>query len=166
MKRHTREIAFTTYESSNELEPRDRQLIEKAVQAAEGAYAPYSQFKVGAAVEMNDGTVVEGNNQENMAYPSGLCAERVAMFAAMAAHPKNTISAIAIATTHVDHSGQTVFSPCGSCRQVMVEMEQRAGKALKIILKDPDGTVNCFEGIGHLMPFSFKNPALFKNKSK
>ena len=92
-------IRYREYDSLEELEPKDRALTEAAIEAQKTSYAPYSQFNVGAAVRLEDGTVVKGSNQENAASPAGLCAERTAMFAASAQHPGLAMESIAIAVT-------------------------------------------------------------------
>jgi len=130
-----------------------RRLRDSAVSAAKRAYAPYSQFHVGAAVLLKDGTVVEGNNQENMAYPSGLCAERVALFAAGASFPDQPVEMIAIVAIK-DGVMQPVIAPCGACRQVMLETEQRYGQPIRILLCGQDETI-LIASAKDLLPLSF-----------
>jgi cytidine deaminase len=134
-------------------------LIQKARKAAGGAYAPYSKFRVGAAVLLENGEIVIGNNQENAAYPSGLCAERVALFYANASHPGVAVKAIAISA--IDENGEVHESvtPCGSCRQVMLESEYKFGKPIKIIL-DGAKKILVVEGVESLLPLSFKPDSL------
>ena len=131
----------------------DRRLYEAAVNAAKRAYAPYSHFNVGAAVLLKDGTMVEGNNQENVAYPSGLCAERVALFAAGASFPEQPVVALAIVAVK-DGVIQPSISPCGGCRQVILETEQRYGQPVRILLCGRDETV-FIASARDLLPFSF-----------
>lgn len=109
-------------------------LIKSAKNSALIAYAPYSGYQVGAAVLLDDGTIVTGNNQENAAYPSGLCAERTAIFSANAIYPNNAIVAIAIAAYHNEKYTDTICSPCGACRQVLAEVESRFKQSVKIIM--------------------------------
>ncbi|MDR3252577.1 MAG: cytidine deaminase [Tannerella sp.] len=118
---------------TSELDVDDRLLREAALSAAGRAYAPYSKFRVGAAVRLQDGRIVEGCNQENVAYPSGLCAERVALFAAGASYPDIPPVTLALAAIYADEVCETI-SPCGSCRQVLIETERRYGQTLRILM--------------------------------
>jgi cytidine deaminase len=153
----TKEIKILVYVFENlaQLTSEDRDLILKAREAAKNAYAPYSGFYVGAAVLLENGEIIVGNNQENGAYPSGLCAERVALFYANASHPKVPVKIIAV--TALDKNGKVhnSVSPCGSCRQVMLESETMFGKPIKIIL-DGEKTISILEGVESLLPLSFK----------
>ena len=134
----------------------DRELLEQAMRAAEGAYAPYSGFHVGAAVRLADGRVVCGANQENAAYPSGLCAERTAIFAASAQYPQ-VRDYEAIAIVGVDADGHCCeASPCGACRQVLDEYEQRQGHPMRVICYVSDCCVRIFASVADLLPFGFK----------
>ena len=132
----------------------DRELLRCAIDAADTAYAPYSNFHVGAALRLGDGTIVKGSNQENVAYPSGLCAERTALFAASAQYPGEVVDALAIVGR--DGEGHLVAAlPCGACRQVMAEQETRQGKPLRVICYQTDAKILIFEGIETLLPFIF-----------
>jgi len=142
------------------------QLVQKAKHASKTAYAPYSLFRVGAAVRLNNGKLISGSNQENVAYPSGLCAERVALFSASAQYPDSYIKSIAVTTDHDFENEDEVFSPCGACRQVMAEFEMRSGKEIKIIINAPNGKIRVFKGVKQLLPFSFISPGLNKEKKK
>ena len=146
---------YTFYESLDELDPRDAELIRLAHEATKSSYAPYSNFHVGAAVRLANGEIVTGNNIENAAYPSGLCAERVTMFAAMAKYPGVAFEALAITA----HSGTKMIeepvAPCGACRQVMVEVEQMSMQPLRVLCQGETGPVMVFDGIESLMPFIF-----------
>ncbi len=140
---------------TEELTPEDQQLVSMAVEATRNSYAPYSHFHVGAAIRLANGQLLPGCNQENAAFPAGLCAERSAIFAAGAQHPNVAITAIAIAAR--DTTGQLTeepVSPCGTCRQVMIETETHYGQPLHILLY---GTKHVYviEGIKSLMPLSF-----------
>ena len=149
-------INYQEYSSMAEMSAADRELLEQAVRAAEGAYAPYSGFHVGAAVRLADGTVVCGANQENAAYPSGLCAERTAIFAASAQHPKMR-DYEAIAIVGVDVEGRRCeASPCGACRQVLDEYEQRQKHPLRVICFVSDCCIRIFDSVTDLLPFGFK----------
>lgn len=146
---------YTVYEDLAELPEMAQLLMTRAHEAARNAYAPYSHFKVGAAVLLDDGTIVLGSNIENVAYPSGLCAERVAMFAAQAQHPGVAIVALAV-TAHSDKDlVAEPVSPCGSCRQVMAEVEKVSGRALTIYSQGEEGPVFQFDGVEKLLPFIF-----------
>ena len=124
----TREWRSTlTVWSPDDLDEADRELLREAHEAASKAYAPYSRFQVGGAVRLEDGNVVRGSNQENMAYPSGMCGERVAVFAAGAQHPGAVMCALAIVSPSPKAIADA-FMPCGGCRQVLVEAERRQGK--------------------------------------
>ena len=114
-------ICYSEYDSLSGLCEEDRILAEKAIEATANSYAPYSGFCVGAAVRLSDGKIITGSNQENIAYPSGLCAERTAMFYAHAQYPDAGIIAIAIAARQDGDLCETPASPCGACRQVMAE---------------------------------------------
>ena len=139
----------------DELKKADQELLTAAKNAINGSYAPYSKFKVGAAVRLTDGTIVCGANQENEAYPSGLCAERTAIFSASANHPESRITEIAIAAyTDGDFIDEPI-SPCGSCRQVISEEERRAGKHIRVMLYGKNGTMIIEDGMKSLLPYSF-----------
>ena len=155
MKVKTLNINYTVYENASELEQQDKELLEKAIEAMYNAYSPYSQFKVGAAVLLEDGTIVKGNNQENVAYPDGLCAERVAMFAASANYPQEDIKAIAICASSEKFEVKQAVSPCGSCRQVMSEYENKAKDSIRIILGSLHDNVIIFDKVSDLLPLSF-----------
>jgi len=116
------------------LDEQDRTIIQTAEDTACQAYAPYSGFKVGAALILEDQTILTGNNQENAAYPSGLCAERVALFSASALHPDKRIKSLAIVAYNKTQRTVNPVYPCGSCRQVMVEIEDRQGAPIRLIL--------------------------------
>ncbi len=137
-----------------ELGEADAQLLQKAIEATGRAYAPYSNFKVGAALRLASGVVVAGSNQENVAYPSGLCAERTAMFAAAAQYPDQPFEALAIAACRPDGS-LTGVTPCGACRQVMAEYEKLSGQKLHIVLYGNDEKILLFDGVESLLPFIF-----------
>jgi len=141
-----------------ELQEEDMRLRNAAVEAAKDAYAPYSNFYVGAAVLLEDGTIVIGNNQENVAFPSGLCAERVALFSAGATFP--TVPVVALAITAIkDGEIQQSISPCGACRQVMLETEQRYGRALRVLLCGNDETI-IVSSAKDLLPLCFGKSSL------
>jgi len=138
----------------NELAAADRALIDAAIEATDTAYAPYSNFHVGAALRLADGTIVKGSNQENIAYPSGLCAERTALFAASAQHPGVAIETLAIVGRNPE-GVLTAASPCGACRQVMAEQESRQESKLRVLCYYSADKILVFEGVESLLPFIF-----------
>ena len=146
---------YEVYDSMEELPIQDAELMRKAHEAARHAYAPYSKFNVGAAVRMSNGAVVLGNNIENAAYPSGLCAERVAMFGAMAQYPGVAIEALAITAWSAMNAINEPVAPCGACRQVMVEVEQMSKRPLRVLCQGDTGSIMVFDGVETLMPFIF-----------
>lgn len=158
MKSIRLEQHFDEYENMDELPEADRNLMKEAEIAADAAYAPYSRFHVGAALMLDDGTIVRGNNQENAAYPSGLCAERVAVFAAGAHYPNIGIKAIAITaySEHKDNHHQAV-SPCGDCRQVMAEYEHRYGHSIRLIMEAENGKYLVSPSVRQLLPYMFNS---------
>ena len=139
---------------TEDLSLEDRSLHKAAIHTALRAYAPYSHFKVGAAVLLTDGTIVEGNNQENAAYPSGLCAERVALFTAGATFPERPVAAIAIVATR-NGIIQSAIAPCGACRQVMLETEKRYGQPMRILMCGDETTVIAYS-TKDLLPLAFE----------
>ena len=154
MRSVTLSINYKEYSSFEEMEPQDQALVSEAIAALKGSYAPYSGFNVGAAVLLEDGTIVRGSNQENAAYPSGLCAERTAMFAAGANHPGKAMVSLAIVGGFDRQVSSTPCSPCGACRQVMAEYQTLAGKPLSVIMF---GTRKAwkFEKVDDILPFIF-----------
>lgn len=152
-------IEYHEFGALDELSARDRNLILEARKAAEKAYAPYSKFQVGAAVLLANGEIITGNNQENVDFTDGLCAERVALFYAHARFPDVAVESIAV--TAQNASGTLVESaqPCGSCRQVMVESEFRFGKPIRILL-DGKNKIQLLNGAACLLPLAFKPTAL------
>ena len=146
------EVKVYRYE---ELGEEDRLLVDKAKEMTSRSYAPYSEFHVGAAILMADGNIVLGANQENAAYPSGLCAERTAIFSAQAQHPELHITAIAIAARDINGClTRKPVTPCGACRQVMIEIEQRYKRSMRVLLYGED-TVLAIDSASDLLPLSF-----------
>ena len=139
----------------DELSAEEQHLVNLAIEATNRSYAPYSNFHVGAAVRLENGEEIIGCNQENAAYPSGLCAERTALFSAGAQYPDVPVEMLAIAARGTD--GELLsepVSPCGSCRQVIIESETRAGHPIRILLYGRK-CVYVIDGIGKLMPLMF-----------
>lgn len=151
---------ITEYDSVEDLQKADAELIAAAGKAADSAYAPYSHFNVGAAVLLENGTVVLGNNQENVAYPSGLCAERVALFTVGAHHPDVPVQAIAITAKSEEFSIDEPLAPCGACRQVMVECETKYKKNIRIILQGQTGKILVVNSVHDILPLSFSSDKL------
>lgn len=150
------EIKITTceYDSVNELNKDEQILINKSKDAVKNAYAPYSKFNVGAAVLLENGEIITGTNQENAAYPSGLCAERVAIFYANSQFPNVPILSIAVTAFTNDSFIETPLPPCGSCRQVIVESETRFNKPIKIYLVSKN-KITVIEDAKDLLPINF-----------
>lgn len=141
--------------SYNELSEIDKKLVEKAKNATDTSYAPYSKFNVGAALLLENGEIVTGSNQENVAYPSGLCAERTAVFYAGAAYPGVKFKKLAIAAYSDGDFVEEPVSPCGACRQSILEYEKLAGNPIEIILVGRE-KVYKIQGIRALLPLSFE----------
>jgi len=150
-------ITVYSYEECTEIE---KKLIDAAKQATFNAYAPYSKFHVGAALQLENGKIITGNNQENAAYPSGLCAERTAVFYANAQFPDQKIKAIAVAAYYNGDFTNDLVSPCGSCRQVLLEVESRYNSPVKILMYNKNNEVYVAESMSSLMPLSFDKKAL------
>jgi len=152
-------IKFTEYKSIEELNSEDALLVAKAREVSFNAWAPYSNFLVGAALQLENGNIVTGNNQENAAYPSGLCAERVALFSANANFPDSAVKCMAISAQKSGINTDEPIMPCGSCRQAILESEVRYGKAIRLIL-DGSKKIIIVEGIENLLPLSFNKQSL------
>ena len=149
---------YTVYEDEKELaahQAADAELLLQAHEATRQSYAPYSKFHVGAAVRLANGIVIKGCNIENAAYPSGLCAERVALFSAQAQYPDIPVVALAIAACSEITEVTDPVAPCGACRQVMVETEQLSNTPMRVICQGHTGPVFVFDGVETLMPFLF-----------
>src|SRR5687768_3240302 len=151
---------FSEFESAEELHEEDRLLIEKARQSVMSAYAPYSRFSVGAAVLLENGSVMLGNNQENASYPIGLCAERVAVFAAAANYPGIKIKAIAITALSKQFLIDKPITPCGACRQAIAEYEHRYKHPIRLIMTGETGKILVADSIRHFLPYQFNGDDL------
>lgn len=156
-------IRYNEYPTIDALAEEDYKLLSEASEACKNAYSPYSNFKVGAAVKCSDGMIVRGNNQENAAYPSGLCAERVAMFSASAQKADVVINSIAIAVES-DNENDLMVAPCGACRQVIAEYESRQGSKIEILFSSGTGRIIKVNGISSLLPFTFSSNNLPEKK--
>ena len=148
-------ISFKEFDNWNELSSDDIELVEKAFDVSKDAYAPYSKFYVGASLRMEDQTIVLGSNQENIAYPSGLCAERVALFYAGAIHPTLKVKKICVVARGELIPKENWVTPCGSCRQVMAESQNRQKEPIEIILVSQNNRVLIFHSVSDLLPFIF-----------
>ena len=134
MKKFEKKSIFYEYTSPEQLTDNERALVHEAEKAAQHAYAPYSNFKVGAAVLLENNQIIQGNNQENAAYPSGLCAERIAVFYANSKFPETPIQTLAITAFRDSELVDLPISPCGSCLQVLLETQRRYNTPIEIIL--------------------------------
>jgi cytidine deaminase len=148
-------IAFEDFESIEELGKADKELCLEAVKALDNSHSPYSKFKVGAAVKLASGKIVYGSNQENVAYPSGLCAERVALFAIGANYPNDKIISIAVTAQTDQFKLELPTTPCGACLQVMAESEKKQSNEIEILLYCIDGPIWKAKGVGSFLPFMF-----------
>ena len=147
-------ISYEEYSDVFEMEACDQELVKAAISAMSGAYAPYSHFHVGAAVRLSDGTVVKGANQENAAFPSGLCAERTAMFSAGANYPDRDMLSIAVAGGVMGRLAEAPATPCGACRQVMAQYQAKSGKPMSVILISAS-KIQKFAKVDDILPFIF-----------
>ncbi len=155
---------FRLYKNKTELSAEAQQLFEKAREVLKKAHAPYSRFKVGAAVALQNGDIICGNNQENAAYPSGLCAERVALFYAAAQYPDQKIKSILVIAESEKGDLNCRVSPCGACRQSIAEYEQKQGSGIEIIfMHDAEAFLSC-QSIKDLLPLGFDSDSLENKK--
>ncbi|MBT3418138.1 MAG: cytidine deaminase [Flavobacteriales bacterium] len=156
-----KKIITTFYETDfNSLNSEEKDLLNRAKTSLESAYAPYSGFLVGATILLENGEIISGNNQENVAYPSGLCAERVAIFYAGSQFPDVKMKTIAITAISKKFEIKDVISPCGSCRQAIAEYEVKQEENIRILLHHPDNSVLILNSISDLLPFMFKSKGL------
>lgn len=148
------------FQDIDELTTVDKNLMEAAIQAAKNAYAPYSRFSVGAALLMEDNSIITGNNQENAAYPSGMCAERVAIWKAGSSYPNKKVKKIAITAVSSNKKLNKPVGPCGACRQTLLEYEVNQKEAMEIFFMGEIGNVVKANSIASLLPFSFDSSYL------
>lgn len=153
MKNLTIKSIFKVYQFE-ELPEEDQKLITLAKNACNNSYVPYSNFAVGAAARLANGTIVTGTNQENAAYPSGICAERTTLFYANSQYPDQAVDTLAVAAYNQGSYLQSPIPPCGSCRQVILETENRYKKPMRILLYGEKEIYEC-DGISNLLPLSF-----------
>jgi len=155
MKKITITSQFSAYNSLHELPTDIQDLMEQAVAVRKNAYAPYSKFRVGAALLLDNGKIVLGSNQENAAYPSGLCAERVAIFHAGAVYPNAKILKMAITAASDTNKTIAPIPPCGACRQSIAEYETRQETPIEIYFMGETGDIYKSDSLKNLLPFMF-----------
>lgn len=151
---------FTVYKNANELPSQDQNLLIEAVEARKNAYAPYSKFNVGASLLLENGIIIQGNNQENAAYPSGMCAERVAIWNASSQYPKIKIKKIFISAESNKNIVDKPVSPCGACRQTIAEYEFNQEQNIEIFFTGETGKIIKANTIVDLLPLAFDNSLL------
>jgi len=162
MTDHEIKINFKEYRSLTELNQADHQLCLEAVKAQDGSHSPYSKFRVGAALRLQSGKIIYGSNQENVAYPSGLCAERVALFTWGANHSDDPIEAMAVTASTDEFEILQPVTSCGSCLQVLAEYEKKQNRPIEIILFCNNGPVWVMDGVNSFLPFLFFEDRLLK----
>lgn len=148
-------FSYEIHSDWKDLSVEDQVLVDRAYEAMESAYAPYSQFKVGASARLDNDAIVTGSNQENSAYPSGLCAERVALFHIGANYPKQTVQTLCVVAKGDLIPIEKLLSPCGACRQVMLETENRQTNKIKVIIVNQDRRALVLSSVIDLLPFGF-----------
>ena len=144
----------------DELSNDEQMLIKKGQSILKTSYSSYSGFAVGSSVLLDNGKTIEGSNQENVAYPSGLCAERVALFYASSKYPESMINTIAISASSKSFKIEDYISPCGACRQVMAEYEEKQKSKIRVLLHSPNDKVLISDSVEDLLPFVFRSPFL------
>jgi cytidine deaminase len=145
----------TIFESVDELSARVKELMDRAIEVKQTAYAPYSKFKVGAALLLENGEIITGNNQENAAYPSGMCAERVAIWRASSQFPNVKILKLAISASSSTHKLTEPVAPCGGCRQTLSEYEIKQQEKMEVYFMGEEGKVLKTDSIAELLPLAF-----------
>lgn len=153
-------FAYEEFNSAEELDVEDVELLRRAQEATADAYAPYSHFRVGAAARLANGAIVTGTNQENGAYPAGICAERTLLSAAASLFPGVGVEELAVSYFNENGPSDRPISPCGICRQSLREAEQRAGKPIRLILGGHGGKVYLIPEAGQLLPLAFTGDEL------
>jgi cytidine deaminase len=157
MKKSRLQIPFLIYADIQSLAPEDMLLMDSAKNATLHAYAPYSKFRVGAAVRLSNGNILSGSNQENASFPAGICAERVVLSAVSAGFPGLAVTDLALTYINESGPGNHPISPCGICRQTLTEYEQRFKMPIRLILGGTTGEVFIFSRATDLLPFAFSN---------
>jgi cytidine deaminase len=162
MKKEELKFTIEVYESSDELKEDDAFLLSEARSVTQFAYAPYSNFQVGAVARLVNGEFVSGTNQENASYPAGFCAERSLLSTASSTHPGVAIETMAVTYNNLKGDSDTPVSPCGICRQVISEFQNRFQKPIRIILSGMKGKVQIIDNAGYLLPLAFSSEDLKK----
>lgn len=157
MKQQTVSFTFEEYASAEELPEADAALLREARRVTSIAYAPYSHFQVGALAMLANGKTIAGSNQENASYPVGICAERVLLSAASSLYPGVAIHSIAISYHNDNGNSDRPITPCGICRQSLVEMESRSGQPIRLILGGQEGKIHVIPQAGFLLPLGFSS---------
>jgi len=160
MKEQKHEFSFEVYDSIDELNTEDRHLLNEARRATSNAYAPYSNFSVGAAAKLSNGKIVLGSNQENASFPVGICAERVLLGSVTSFYPGISIETIAISYDSKLIKSDHPISPCGMCRQALQEFEGRMGKTIRLILGGMEGKIYIINSASLLLPLAFTSEEL------
>lgn len=160
MKHTSLHIPVQIFQDFTELDPSDALLLETAREATGHAYAPYSDFRVGASVRLIDGQILSGSNQENASFPAGICAERVVLSAASATFPGTAIVSLALTYVNKSSTSNRPISPCGICRQTLAEYEQRFYHPIRLVLGGISGEIYIISRATDLLPFAFSNKEL------
>lgn len=155
MKKDLIQVEYKKYDSIEELSSEYQELWKSALEARQYSHSPYSNFTVGAAIELENGQIITGTNQENASFPAGLCAERTAMYRAGIQAPDQKFKRIAIVASRRDSDLLSSAPPCGGCRQVMLEFEKRHQKGFELLFTDADGMIVLIDKPTDLFPFSF-----------
>jgi cytidine deaminase len=151
-------ILYEEYGSDGELAAADAVLLQAAREVTVNAYAPYSRFRVGAAARLMNGVVITGVNQENASFPAGICAERTLLSVAAAQYPGMGIETLAISYRNENGASDKPISPCGICRQSLLEFEQRTGRAIRLVLGGMEGPIAVIPEACQLLPIAFGGP--------
>jgi cytidine deaminase len=160
MKKNVIRISFDSYASMDDLNEEDSLLLKEARKATKYAYAPYSRFKVGAAARLKNGEIIRGTNQENASFPAGICAERTLISAVASRFPGEPIITMAISYRARGGDSRKPIAPCGICRQVMKEYEERTQQPMRIILSGQEGPVFILSSVSELLPMAFTSKDL------
>lgn len=155
MKKIEIKTQITIFDSIDELPTIVKGLMNKAIEAKQNAYAPYSKFKVGAAFLLEDGTMITGNNQENAAYPSGMCAERVAIWKVSSEFPNKKILKLAISASSSSQILKEPVAPCGACRQTLSEYEIKQKEKIEVYFMGEEGEIIKTDSVLDLLPIAF-----------
>lgn len=160
MEQNTFQFTYEVYDSSAELNSKDQLLLEQARETTQTAYAPYSNFHVGAVARLVNGQMVRGSNQENASFPVGICAERVLLSAISSLYPGEPVETIAISYNHIDNTSDHPISPCGVCRQSLNEYQVRSNHPIRLVLAGLEGKVYVISNANMLLPLAFSNEEL------